>query len=103
MISRTTLAPLLLAAAPSLAIAVTTVADPTLSSLRSLETSASLHGLRAGAPVVRELAPIDRARMQQAERSSQGLEELRAGALTDRELMLIGVTILAVILLIIIL
>ncbi len=104
MIMNSTIAPLLLAAVPAAGLGYQlTSSDATLAALGKIESSSSLSTLRAGAPVMHTLAQADRAQLQSAEQSSGGLESMRAGALTDHELLLIGITVLAVILLIIIL
>jgi hypothetical protein len=96
-------APLLLAAVPAAGVAIQASApDATLAALRNVEAS-SLSTLRAGAPVPHELTRSDRAELQRAERTSGDLAALRAGELTDHELLIIGITVLAVILLILIL
>jgi hypothetical protein len=100
---RTTLTPLLLSAVPLAGAGYQlTSADPTLAVLRNAESS-SLSTLRAGAPTVHSLAPAERAQLQRAEQTSGALAALRAGALTENEMLIIGITVLAVILLIIIL
>ncbi len=103
MIAKTTLTPLILSVVPALGIGYQlTSTDPTLAALRNAEAT-SLSTMRAGAPVVHSLAQSDRAQLQQAEQTSGDLAALRAGALTDHEMLIIGITVLAVILLILIL
>ena len=98
MISNSILAPLLLAAVPAVAIP----ADPMLAELRRCEAPA-LATLRAGAPIEHELSPATRSELRQAEQSSSDLAALRAGDLDENEMLIIGITLLAVILLILIL
>jgi hypothetical protein len=97
------LVPLLLAAVPAAGIGYQlTSSDATLAALRNVEAT-SLSTLRAGAPATHTLAQADRAELQRADRSSSDLAAMRAGVLTDHEMLIIGITVLAVILLIIIL
>jgi len=103
-LAKTTLTPLLLAAVPAAGISYQlTSTDSTLAALSRVDVSSSLSTMRAGAPVVHSLAQADRAQLQRAEQTSGDLAALRAGALTDNEMLIIGITALAVILLIIIL
>jgi len=105
MIMNSTIAPLLLAAVPAAGFGYQlSSSDATLAALGRVEASSSLSSLRAGAPVMHTMTQVERAQLQNAEQQSSGeLEGLRAGALSDNQLLIIGVTVLAVILLIIIL
>lgn len=103
MLMKSTIAPLLLAAVPAAGVGtVIASSDATLAALRGVEAPA-LGELRAGAPVVHVLQAVDRAELQRADSRSTDLGDLRAGELSDNELLIVGVTILAVILLILIL
>jgi hypothetical protein len=102
MIMKSSIAPLLLAAVPAVGVGHAITSDATLASLRGVEAPA-LGELRAGAPVAHVLKAADRAELQRADSQSFDLGELRAGELSDNELLIIGVTVLAVILLILIL
>lgn len=104
MMTKTTLAPLLLAAVPAASIGYQlTSSDATLAALSRLETSSSLSTLRAGAPATHTLAELDRAELKRADRTSGHLVDMRGGEFTDHELLIIGLTALAIVLLIIIL
>lgn len=101
--ARSTLTPLLLAAIPAAGIGLQlTASDATLAALRNVEAT-SLSTMRAGAPATHTLSQADRAELQKADQTSGNLAALRAGALTENEMLIIGITLLAVILLILIL
>ena len=99
---KTSLTPFLLAAVPATVGYQLSSTDSTLAALRNAEAT-SLSTMRAGAPVIHTLTPMDRAELKRADQSSGDLAALRAGELTDHEMLIIGITVLAVILLIIIL
>lgn len=97
------LAPYVLAAVPAAGIASqSNASDATLAALRRSEAPA-LSTLRAGAPVLHTLSAADRHELRSADQASGELADLRAGALTNNEMLIIGLTVLAVILLILIL
>lgn len=103
MICKTTFTPLLLVAAPVVGMSYTASnPDATLAALRSVEAPA-LSTLRAGAPVTHTLGGETRDELRRADQNSTSLANLRAGALSDREWMIVGLTALAIVLLIIIL
>jgi len=103
MICKSTFTPLLLVAAPVVGGSYAlTNPDATLAALRTVDAS-SLSTLRAGAPVTHTLGAETRDELRRADQNSTTLADLRAGALSDREWMIIGLTALAILLLILIL
>lgn len=77
--------------------------DPSLAALSAYE-DASLGSLRAGAATVVPLDMHEHSALAQADRDARNLETMRAGALSlsDRDLGLIGITVLIIVALIII-
>ncbi len=103
MMLKTTFTPLLLVAAPVVGASYSlTSPAATLAALRSVEAT-SLSTLRAGAPVTHTLGSDTRNELRRADQNSTSLAELRAGALSDREWLIVGFTALAIVLLILIL
>lgn len=91
-----------LVAAPSSSLPVAHNPADGLSELRSILCNDSLMNLRAGAPaLVRPIDDQERADLQAAASSAQDLSGLRAGAMTDREWIIVGVVLLAVLVIVI--
>jgi len=103
MMFKTTFTPLLLVVAPVVGASYSVSnPDATLTALRSIEAP-SLSTLRAGAPVNHTLGGETRDELRRADQSATGLAELRAGEMTDHEWLIVGITVLAVLILILIL